>query len=139
MFGWLYFSWSAKDYLCLSFASYKTATTTKVVILLALQLFVLLKKTLGSNLQLVVLLVHRLEGSLEVFHLFVVHPLDIGDLPGLVSLESLHLMNQTGILLLQLTHTVNVACNGKNASFLRQFLFHITSDWAIAEQFTTSF
>ncbi len=107
-----------------------TRTTKKTDILLALELLVLLKKTLCSNLQLVVLLVHRLEGSLEVFHLFVVHTLHVGDLPGLVSLERLDLVNQTGILLLQLTHTINVACKRKNASILRQGLFPITSDWA---------
>ena len=76
---------------------------------LALEFFIFLQKSFGSNLELIVLLVHRVEGGLQVLHLLVVHALHVRDLSRLVRLKSLDLVNQLRVLLLQLTDSVNVA------------------------------
>jgi hypothetical protein len=60
---------------------------------------------------LIILLVHSVEGRLQVLDLFVVHPFHIGDLSRLVGLKSLYLMHKLRIFLLQLSNTVNVAWN----------------------------
>jgi len=76
---------------------------------LALELFIFLQKSFSSDLELIVLLVHGVESGLQVFHLLIVHALHVRDLSRLVRLESLDLVNQLGVLLLQLTNAVNVA------------------------------